>query len=144
MRTNIVIDPGLLDAAMRAGTYKTKEPRNQETKKDAVEAGLKLLARQAAYREVLRWEGKLPWAHDTHADTTADTTADTHADTTGDRIGRTAASTTNPAGTHIGTAADAADPAHGATVRFTGDGSVHAPPPSVQQKPVPNLRRPRG
>ena len=52
MRTNIVIDPGLLDAAMRAGPYKTK--------KDAVEAGLKLLARQAAYREVLRWEGKLP------------------------------------------------------------------------------------
>ncbi len=53
MRTNIVIDPGLLDAAMRAGPYKTK--------KDAVEAGLKLLARQAAYREILRWEGKLPW-----------------------------------------------------------------------------------
>ncbi len=53
MRTNIVIDPGLLDSAMRAGPYKTK--------KDAVEAGLKLLARQAAYREVLRWEGKLPW-----------------------------------------------------------------------------------
>lgn len=53
MRTTIVIDPGLLDAAMRAGPYKTK--------KDAVEAGLKLLARQAAYREVLRWEGKLPW-----------------------------------------------------------------------------------
>ena len=128
MRTNIVIDPGLLDASMRAGPYRTK--------KDAVEASAKLLARQAAYREVLRWEGKLPWAHDTHADT--------HADTTGDRIGRTAASTTNPAGTHIGTAADAAALAHGATVRFTGDGSVHAPPPSVQQKPVPNLRRPRG
>ena len=56
MRTNIVIDPGLLDAAMRAGPYKTK--------KDAVEAGLKLLARQAAYREILRWEGKLPWDAD--------------------------------------------------------------------------------
>lgn len=53
MRTNIVIDPGLLDAAMLAGPYKTK--------KDAVEAGLRLLARQAAYREVLRWEGKLAW-----------------------------------------------------------------------------------
>ncbi len=53
MRTNIVIDPALLDAAMRAGPYKTK--------KDAVEAGLKLLARQAAYREILRWEGKLAW-----------------------------------------------------------------------------------
>jgi Arc/MetJ family transcription regulator len=53
MRTNIVIDPTVLDAAMRAGPYKTK--------KDAVEAGLKLLARQAAYREILRWEGKLAW-----------------------------------------------------------------------------------
>ena len=56
MRTNIVIDPGLLDAAMRAGPYKTK--------KDAVEAGLKLLARQAAYREILRWEGQLAWDAD--------------------------------------------------------------------------------
>jgi antitoxin ParD1/3/4 len=40
MRTNIVIDDAVLDAAMRAGPYKTK--------KDVVEAGLKLLARQAA------------------------------------------------------------------------------------------------
>lgn len=53
MRTNIDIDDGLLDAAMRAGPYTTK--------KDAVEAGLKLLARQAAYREILKWEGKLRW-----------------------------------------------------------------------------------
>ena len=53
MRTNIVIDPALLDAAMRAGPCKTK--------KDAVEAGLKLLARQASYRDILRWEGKLRW-----------------------------------------------------------------------------------
>eukprot|EP01035_Chromulina_nebulosa_P005505 gene5505-7480_t len=45
MRTNIVIDPELMDAAMKAGPYSTK--------KDAVEAGLKLLARQAAYREIL-------------------------------------------------------------------------------------------
>lgn len=54
MRTNIVIDPGLMDAAMKAGPYKTK--------KDAVEAGLRLLARQAAYRDILRWEGKLRWS----------------------------------------------------------------------------------
>jgi Arc/MetJ family transcription regulator len=53
MRTNIVIDDALLDAAMRAGPYKTK--------KDAVEAGLKLLARQAAYREILALRGKLQW-----------------------------------------------------------------------------------
>ncbi len=38
---------------MSAGPFKTK--------KDAVEAGLKLLARQAAYREILKWEGKLKW-----------------------------------------------------------------------------------
>ena len=56
MRTNIDIDDSVLDAAMRAGPFKTK--------KDAVEAGLKLLARQAAYREVLRWEGKLRWDGD--------------------------------------------------------------------------------
>ncbi len=53
MRTNIDIDDHVLEQAMRAGPYKTK--------KDAVEAGLKLLARQAAYRELLKWEGKLEW-----------------------------------------------------------------------------------
>jgi antitoxin ParD1/3/4 len=62
MRTNIVIDPDLLDAAMKAGPYKTK--------KDAVEAGLKLLARQAAYREILKWEGKLQWEGDESIDWT--------------------------------------------------------------------------
>lgn len=56
MRTNIVIDPDLMAAAMKAGPYTTK--------KDAVEAGLKLLARQAAYREILKWEGKLRWEGD--------------------------------------------------------------------------------
>ena len=58
MRTNIDIDDAVLDAAMRAGPFKTK--------KDAVEAGLKLLSRQAAYREILKWEGKLRW--DDHDD----------------------------------------------------------------------------
>lgn len=56
MRTNIDIDDAVLDAAMRAGGFKTK--------KDAVEAGLKLIARQAHYREVLRWEGRLHWDGD--------------------------------------------------------------------------------
>ena len=56
MRTNIDIDDAVLDAAMKAGPFKTK--------KDAVEAGLRLLARQAHYREVLRWEGKLHWEGD--------------------------------------------------------------------------------
>lgn len=53
MRTNIVIDDGLLEAAMRAGPYSTK--------KETVEAGLRLLARQAAYREILALRGKLRW-----------------------------------------------------------------------------------
>ncbi len=56
MRTNIDIDDATLEAAMRAGPFKTK--------KDAVEAGLKLLARQAAYREILKWKGKLHWDGD--------------------------------------------------------------------------------
>jgi Arc/MetJ family transcription regulator len=56
MRTNIDIDDALMADAMKAGPFKTK--------KDAVEAGLKLLARQAAYREILKWEGKLHWDGD--------------------------------------------------------------------------------
>jgi antitoxin ParD1/3/4 len=60
MRTNIEIDDSLMTEAMKAGPYKTK--------KDAVEAGLKLLARQAAYREILKWEGKLRWEGDDNID----------------------------------------------------------------------------
>ena len=57
MRTNIVIEEPLMSQAMQAGGYKTK--------KDAVEAGLALLVRQAAYREVRKWRGKLQWTdHD--------------------------------------------------------------------------------
>jgi antitoxin ParD1/3/4 len=56
MRTNIDIDDELMAQALKAGPFKTK--------KDAVEAGLKLLARQAAYREILKWEGKLHWDGD--------------------------------------------------------------------------------
>ena len=62
MRTNIVIDEKLMAEAMKAGPYKTK--------KDAVEAGLKLLARQAAYREILKWRGKLKWEGDESIDWT--------------------------------------------------------------------------
>lgn len=56
MRTNIEIDDDLMARALKAGPFKTK--------KDAVEAGLRLLARQAAYREILKWEGKLHWDGD--------------------------------------------------------------------------------
>ena len=63
MRTNIVIDEDLMSQAMKAGPFKTK--------KDAVEAGLKLLARQAAYREILKWRGKLQWQGDESIDWSA-------------------------------------------------------------------------
>ncbi len=53
MRTNIDIDDDLMDAAMRAGPFSTK--------KDAVEAGLRLLARQAAYADILALRGQLRW-----------------------------------------------------------------------------------
>ncbi len=62
MRTNIEIDDELMAKAMSAGPY--------QTKKDAVEAGLKLLARQATYREILKWEGKLRWEGDESIDWT--------------------------------------------------------------------------
>lgn len=62
MRTNIDIDDDLMARAMQAGPYTTK--------KDAVEAGLKLLARQAAYREILKWRGRLPWEGDEAQDWT--------------------------------------------------------------------------
>lgn len=53
MRTNIDIDDALLEAAMKAGPFATK--------KDTVEAGLRLLARQAAYHEILALRGQLRW-----------------------------------------------------------------------------------
>lgn len=62
MRTNIEIDDELMAKAMQAGPYTTK--------KEAVEAGLRLLARQAAYREVLKWRGKLKWEGDEAIDWT--------------------------------------------------------------------------
>ena len=62
MRTNIDIDDELLAKAMHAGPFTTK--------KETVEAGLRLLARQAAYREILKWEGKLKWEGDDAIDWT--------------------------------------------------------------------------
>ena len=62
MRTNIDIEDKLMADAMKAGPYKTK--------KEAVEAGLKLLARQAAYREIMKWRGKLKWEGDESIDWT--------------------------------------------------------------------------
>ncbi len=62
MRTNIDIDDALMAEAMKAGPF--------QTKKDAVEAGLRLLKRQATYREILKWRGKLQWEGDEAVDWT--------------------------------------------------------------------------
>lgn len=56
MRTNIDIDDELMAAAMAAGRYKTK--------KEAVEAGLALIKRQADYARILELKGKLRWGWD--------------------------------------------------------------------------------
>ncbi len=53
MRTNIILDDNLVAQAMKAGPFKTR--------KEAVDAGLRLLARQAAYRDILALRGKLRW-----------------------------------------------------------------------------------
>lgn len=53
MRTNIDIDDALMAAAMAAGDFKTK--------KEAVEAGLRLLARRRIYSGLLSLRGKLHW-----------------------------------------------------------------------------------
>jgi antitoxin ParD1/3/4 len=62
MRTNIDIDDALMAQALKAGPFKTK--------KEAVEAGLEMLARRAAYREILKWRGKLNWQGDESIDWT--------------------------------------------------------------------------
>jgi antitoxin ParD1/3/4 len=56
MRTNIVIDDQLMAAAMKAGDFKTK--------KDAVEEGLRLLARRKAYQDIRAARGTLQWSVD--------------------------------------------------------------------------------
>lgn len=60
MRTNIEIDDDLMQAAMLAGGFKTK--------KETVEAGLKMLARKAIYREIAAMRGKLQWEGDLDAE----------------------------------------------------------------------------
>lgn len=56
MRTNIVLDEKLLAAAMKAGDFKSK--------KAAVEAGLRLLARRAVYEDIRRLRGRIKWEGD--------------------------------------------------------------------------------
>ena len=53
MRTNIDIDDKVMEAAMAAGGFKTK--------REAVEAGLRLVARRKVYDGLLALRGKLHW-----------------------------------------------------------------------------------
>lgn len=53
MRTNIDIDDTLMEAAMKSGHFRTK--------REAVEEGLRLVARRHHGLEVLKWEGRLHW-----------------------------------------------------------------------------------
>ena len=53
MRTNIDIDDQLMNEALAAGPFKTK--------KEAVEAGLVLLKRQSAMRELAKMAGTVSW-----------------------------------------------------------------------------------
>ena len=59
VRMNIDIDDRLLSAAMRAGGCKTKRA--------TVEEGLRLLARNKAYRTILQLRGTIHWAGDSNA-----------------------------------------------------------------------------
>lgn len=54
MRTNIVIDDGLMAEAMRATGLRTK--------REAVELGLKTLVRLRKQEEIRGFRGKLAWA----------------------------------------------------------------------------------
>jgi Arc/MetJ family transcription regulator len=54
MRTNIELDDQMITAAMRAGPFTTK--------REAVHAGLALLAKRAAYRDLLALRGQLEWS----------------------------------------------------------------------------------
>lgn len=56
MRTNIIIDDELMASAMAAGGFTTK--------KDAVEEGLRLLSRRAAYQKIRALRGKVNWSLD--------------------------------------------------------------------------------
>lgn len=59
MRTNIVIDDALMQAAMRLTGLKTK--------REAVEAGLKTLLRLAQQEEIRKFRGRLDWQGDLQA-----------------------------------------------------------------------------
>ena len=56
MRTNVVIDDTLMAQAQKAANLKTK--------KDTIEAGLKMLIRILNQKKLLKYQGKLKWTGD--------------------------------------------------------------------------------
>ncbi|MES3006730.1 MAG: type II toxin-antitoxin system VapB family antitoxin [Pseudomonadota bacterium] len=56
MRTNIVIDDSLMDAALKASGYSTQ--------KEAVEQGLKLLVLRCQQQEIRKLRGRIKWEGD--------------------------------------------------------------------------------
>jgi Arc/MetJ family transcription regulator len=63
MRTNIVIDDQLMTDVMATGEFKTK--------REAVEAGLRLLALRKTYQGLRALRGQLQWEDGTASATTA-------------------------------------------------------------------------
>ncbi len=53
MRTNVVIDDGLMQSALKASGRKTK--------KDAIEEGLRLLVQMKGQEKIRDFRGKLQW-----------------------------------------------------------------------------------
>jgi len=54
MRTNVVVDDDLMESALKVSGLRTK--------KDAIEAGLKLLIQVKRQREIKNFRGKLKWS----------------------------------------------------------------------------------
>jgi len=54
MRTNVVIDDALMEAALKVSELKTK--------KDAIEEGLKLLVQVHSQKEIRKFRGNLKWS----------------------------------------------------------------------------------
>jgi Arc/MetJ family transcription regulator len=53
MRTNVVIDDGLMESALKTSGIKTK--------KDAIEEGLRLLVQMKGQEKIKGFRGKLKW-----------------------------------------------------------------------------------
>lgn len=77
MRTNIEIEDNIMQAAMQAGGFRTK--------KDAVEAGLQLIARKAVYERIRALRGKISWTDDDSYPPHAPTTHTVQESTAGSR-----------------------------------------------------------